>query len=149
PRPGRDELMERSMRSFGLSRLVVVPLAVLFLVSLLSVNALGQNPACTISVSPNPTFALQSVTATATCTPQSGLTPTSVNWGDSTPPTPLQNGSASHTYTRPGNFFAQSLNASGGPLANVNVIVQSPVACKLAMNPSRGTVPFQSTASGS
>jgi PKD repeat protein len=140
--------MERWMRSSGLLRLVVGFLAVLLVVSLSSTNALGQNPPCTLTVTPASGFAPLNVTATASCDPQSGLTPTAVDWGDQTPQTPLQNGSASHSYTSTGTFFVQSLDANGGFLAGANVTVQTPVACKLAMNPSRGAAPLNSTATG-
>ncbi|HEX7961222.1 MAG TPA: PKD domain-containing protein, partial [Terriglobales bacterium] len=86
----------------------------------------------------------QTVTATAACSP----TPQNVDWGDQTPQTPLVNGSASHAYASAGSFSAQALDANGGFLASVLVLVQSPVACKLSMNPSQGAAPLNSTAIG-
>src|SRR5262249_7990215 len=117
------------------------------------VNALGQAPPCTLTVSPANGFAPLSVSATGTCT--GGFTPSTMDWGDASPQEsfPPNSGTATlnHTYTATGTLLATltAMGVSGAPFTtSQQVTVQSPVACKLTMNPSRGAAPLNSTATG-
>jgi PKD repeat protein len=141
------------MRSFGWLRLVVGFFAGLVLVSLFSVNAIAQNPPCTLTVTPASGFAPLSVSATGTC--NGGFTPSTMDWGDGSPQEsfPPNSGTATlnHTYTSTGTLLATltALDVTGAPFTtSQQVTVQSPVACKLTMNPSRGAAPLNTTANG-
>ena len=128
------------MRSLGLLRLVIGFLAVLFA---LSINAFGQSGPCTLTVTPASGFAPLNVSATASCDPQSGFFLQAIDWrdGNQDPFPPGQtSGSLTHTYATPSSYFVglSAANATGTQtFANQNVTVDTPVACKLAMNPSR------------
>src|SRR5437762_5754767 len=139
------------MRSLGLLRLVIGFLAVLFA---LSINAFGQSGPCTLTVTPASGFSPLNVSATASCDPQSGFFLQAIDWrdGNQDPFPPGQtSGSLTHTYATPSSYFVglSAANATGTQtFANQNVTVDTPVACKLAMNPSRGAAPLKSTATG-
>src|SRR5437588_364282 len=83
------------------------------------------------------------VTETGTC--NGGLTPFTMDWGDNSQTDPFAGTTTlNHTYTSTGALLATltAQDANGGTFTvSQQVTVITPVACKLAMNPSQGAVP--------